>query len=132
VSLRAGTRPLVPKAETKLDGDAFRRACFARWGRTCFFDTTMSVRDAVTGNLRPRRPDERCQRQATDPGHVVPRSSLGPKTRYALPFENSRPVCRVCHNLEDVGRLAFPDAVYNRAVRALNKMSPRLNLQERR
>jgi hypothetical protein len=129
--LRSGTRPLVQKLETKLDGDEFRRDCFKEHGRTCFFHGTKTVLDAVTRAPRRRRPDERCLKDATDPMHVVPRSQLGPKTRFALGAINGRPGCRVCHDLEDAGRLSFPDAVYNRAVRALNKFSPKIGLRER-
>lgn len=129
--MRSGTRPLVPKLATQLDGDEFRRAVFAAHGRACYFFPVKTVKDATTGEKRRRRPDERCLKDATDPAHIVPRSQLGPKSRYACPEENGRPLCRVCHDIQESGRLEFPDAIYNRAIRALNKFSPRIGLRER-
>jgi hypothetical protein len=125
------SRPLVAKQGTEDAADEFHRAVFKAHGRTCYFYGTRLILDAATRKPRKRTPEERCEKDATDAMHVVPRSQLGPKSRFACPEENGRPGCRTCHNLEDVGRLDFPDAVYNRAIRALQKVTPRIGLRER-
>jgi hypothetical protein len=127
------SRPLVAKQSTEDAADAFHRAVFAAHGRTCFFHGPKFkfVLDFTTRKPRPRKPEERCEKDATDAMHVVPRSQLGPKSRFACPDENGRPGCRTCHDLEDAGRLDFPDAIYNRAIRALQAVTPRIGLRER-
>ena len=98
------SRPLLnrsrPKAkpESKVSAQEFHRRVFAKWGNRCFFG----------------------EEYAQDAAHIVDRNELG-KHRYACPEENGRPVCRPHHDAIHAHTLAFPKAVYNRAVRALNR-----------
>ena len=121
------SRPLVARLEHKIDADQFHKDVFAAHGRKCYFH---GKKKAYRFKYS-RAPEERCTKDATDAMHVVPRSSLGPKSRFACAKENGRPGCRNCHDLEERGVLEFPKDEYNAAVRALNKFSPKLGLRER-
>ena len=129
--MRGTTRPLVAKASTEIDADEFKKRVFAAHGRKCFFQKSRMVLDEPNGKPRRRKPVEACRVDATDPMHIVRRGQLGPKSRYACPEENGRPGCRTCHDLENEGRLEWPDPLYNAAIRALQKVTPRIGLRER-
>lgn len=94
-------RPLLAKRETINAASAWHRAVFKAHGSCCHF----------------------CGKKgSTDAMHVIPRSRIGPKARYACPVENGRPGCRACHDAQERGEKQFPIAVRRRAIRALNKI----------
>ncbi len=87
------------KPEHRRGREAFHAAVFAAHGDRCYFG---------------------CGRAATDAMHVVPRSQLTQRTRYAAPAANGRSGCRRCHKAQESGAIAFPLNVRLGAVRALN------------
>lgn len=77
--------PLQPKRSTQNLANKWHRDVFKLRGNKCFF----------------------CGSHATDAMHILRRGMhLGP-LRYADPHFGA-PGCRRCHELEDVGKLAFP------------------------
>lgn len=95
------SKPLIANPKRQSEAAAFHRAVFKAHGDRCHF----------------------CGKpQSTDAMHVIPRSQLGPKARYACPVENGRPGCRRCHDAQERNELQFSVSVRRRAIRALNKV----------
>ncbi len=95
------SRPLIANPKRDVEAAAFHRAVFKAHGSCCHF----------------------CGKKgATDAMHVISRSLIGPKARYACPIENGRPGCRSCHDRQERDELKFTLSVRRRAVRALNKV----------
>ena len=132
------SRPLIGTVEHKLDAAGFHKAVFSLYGPRCYFHgheqwwkKKRKRQDDDSFIIVEREPHERCQKDATDAMHVVPRSSLGPKSRFAVPEHNGRPGCRPCHDLETAGLIDFDARTWNEAVSAILKVSPRLGLREK-
>lgn len=133
--MRGTVKPLGPKREAKTDAAAFHDAVVRTHGRLCWFNDVARVKTSPgAATTRARKPEERCEGKSAvvvHAMHLVRRSQLGPKSRYALPAINARPGCPTCHRLEDDGLLEFSTREYNAAVRALNSAFPRLGLRTR-
>jgi 5-methylcytosine-specific restriction endonuclease McrA len=95
--------------EHRASAATFRLVCFSVHGYRCFYAPPPGLKAATVG--------VGCLIQATDPGHIIPRSALGPKTRYVCPKDNSRPLCRVCHNKN----YPWPLKLRRRAAKAINR-----------
>jgi 5-methylcytosine-specific restriction endonuclease McrA len=88
------TKPLIADRKRRSESAEFHRLVFQRHGYECYF----------------------CGGKATDAAHVIPRSQLGPKTRYAAPQFNGRPLCRACHEENRI----FPLDMRRQAAKAIN------------
>jgi hypothetical protein len=128
--MRGTVKPLGPRREANADAGAFHDEVVREHGRLCFFNDVKRVKVEPGSKVtRARRPEERCQGKSAvvvHAAHVVPRSQLGPKSRYAVPRINGRPCCPTCHPIQEEGLLEFPDRVHNAAVEALAAFSPRI------
>jgi hypothetical protein len=128
--VRGTTKPLGQRKEARADAGEFHDAVLRAHGKLCFFNREMRLKTAPGAKTtRARRPEERCEGKSASvvhAMHVIPRSQLGPKTRYALPEKNGRPGCPTCHALQEEDLLEFPDAVHDAAVRALADFSPKI------
>lgn len=110
-SLKRGKSRLKPKPKTLSNARAWKEALFATWGPWCYFHAN-------------RTPPERVE--AVDPGHIIRRSKMGAAIAYGAPGgppdpRLGRPLCRECHDLEDVGKLKWPLALRQQAVEAHNE-----------
>lgn len=94
------SRPLIANKKRHAEASTFHRDCFKAHGNACFF----------------------CGKNATDAMHIIPRAKLGP-LRYEIPFQNSRPGCRSCHEREEAGELHFPIRLQRIAIAAHNKIA---------
>lgn len=121
------SKPLVGAVQHDLDSKEFHRAVFAAHGSKCYFrgPKYRKVRvDLFTDETRAREPHERCQGDATDAMHIIPRSELGAKRlRFAEPGENGRPGCRPCHMLQEARCIEFAFADRHAAWAALNPLN---------
>ena len=101
------SRPLIPNKARESEARAWHNAVFKAHGKKCWH----------------------CGGEATDAAHIIPRSRLGPKLRYAIPVENGRPACRRCHELQESRIIEFPLSVVRAAIRAHNKIA-KVKMQE--
>ena len=86
---------LQPKASTKLRERQWSAAVFAAFGRVCWIH---------------KRAQPLCKVPAVDPAHVLKRSRMGSSLAYGPkdgPVEPrlGRPLCRLCHERQEVGVL---------------------------
>lgn len=101
------SKPLVPKADHAVDGKAFHDAVFAEHGRKCHFRKSSKLFN-YDRTLRARGDYEKCNHDASDAMHIIPRGVINSKVmRFAAPEANGRPGCRTCHVLQESGLLEF-------------------------